>query len=76
MWINETFRRNVCRDRLIDKIESAVLLRLSHATKIEAANVISRPDINWTINGSILFGVDSVDDDTSSQMLSFFAGRE
>lgn len=48
----------------------------SHATKIEAANLPARPDIKWTINGSILFGVESVDEQVSSDLLSFFAGRE
>lgn len=48
----------------------------SHATKIEAANLATRPDINWTINGAILFGVESDDEDGAKEMLSFFAGRE
>ena len=48
----------------------------SHATKIESANLATRPGIKWTINGDILFGVESTDEDTSSGMLSFFAGRE
>jgi hypothetical protein len=47
-----------------------------HATKIEAANLAIRPNIKWTINGAILFGVESVDDYVSKEMLSFFAGRE
>lgn len=48
----------------------------SHATKIEAANLAKKPDIKWTINGEILFGIESVDEDASSELLSFFAGRE
>ena len=47
-----------------------------HATKIEAANLATRPDIKWTINGAILFGVASADEHVSKEMLSFFAGRE
>ena len=48
----------------------------SHANEIEAANLPARLEINWTINGSILFGVESVDEQVSSDLLSFFAGRE
>lgn len=48
----------------------------SHANEIGAANLPARPEINWTINGSILFGVESVDEQVSSDLLSFFAGRE
>ena len=48
----------------------------SHAREIEAANLVKRPDITWTINGSILFGVESADEHAASEMLSFFAGRE
>ena len=48
----------------------------SHATKIEAANLATRPNMRWTINGAILFGVESVDEHISNEMLSFFAGRE
>lgn len=48
----------------------------SHANKIEAANLAARPNIKWTINGAILFGVESVDEHVSKEMLSFFAGRE
>ena len=48
----------------------------SHAIKIEAANLDTRPNIKWTINGTILFGVESVDEHVSKGMLSFFAGRE
>jgi hypothetical protein len=48
----------------------------SHASKIEAANLATRPNIKWTINGAILFGVESADENASSEMLSFFAGRE
>jgi len=47
-----------------------------HAAKIEAANLTAKPNIKWTINGAILFGVDSVDEDVSDEMLGFFAGRE
>jgi len=48
----------------------------SHANKIEVANLVTRPDINWTINGAILFGVESGDKDVAQEMLGFFAGRE
>lgn len=48
----------------------------SHANKIEAANLSTRRKIKWTINGAILFGVESDDEDLSRQMLSFFAGKE
>lgn len=47
-----------------------------HANEIQSANVPLRPDIKWTINGPILFGVGAADENTSSEMLSFFAGRE
>jgi len=47
-----------------------------HANKIEADNLATRPNIKWTINGAILFGVESVDEHVSKEMLSFFAGRE
>ena len=48
----------------------------SHANSIEAANLATRPDIKWTINGAILFGVESVDEQVSRVMLSFLAGKE
>jgi hypothetical protein len=48
----------------------------SNANKIEAANLVTRPNIKWTINGAILFGVESVDEHVSKEMLSYFAGRE
>jgi hypothetical protein len=48
----------------------------SHANKIEAANLTTIPNIKWTINGAILFGVESVDDHVAREMLSLFAGRE
>jgi hypothetical protein len=34
------------------------------------------PNTNWTVNGDILFVVESADDDVVSEMLSLFAGRE
>jgi hypothetical protein len=46
------------------------------ANEIQAANLLIRPNIKWTVNGAILFGVESDDTHASSQMLSFFAGRE
>lgn len=46
------------------------------AAKIEAANRDTIPDIRWTVNGAILFGVESDDEDLLKEMLSFFAGRE
>jgi len=48
----------------------------SHAINIEAANLATRPGIKWTINGAILFGVESGDERVTKEMLSFFAGRE
>lgn len=48
----------------------------SQANEIEGANLATRPDIRWTINGAILFGVESADEQVSKQMLSVFAGRE
>lgn len=48
----------------------------SHATEIEAANLATRPNIRWTINGAILFGVESDDEDVAKKILSIFAGRE
>jgi hypothetical protein len=47
-----------------------------HANEIRAENSLTSPDIQWTINGDILFGVDSTDKRATSQMLSFFAGEE
>jgi hypothetical protein len=47
-----------------------------HANDIRTANSLTRPDIEWTINGDILFGVESTDKGASSQMLSIFAGKE
>ncbi len=46
------------------------------AAKIEAANLTTRPEIRWTINGGILFGVESDDEEMVSGMLSWFAGKE
>jgi len=48
----------------------------SQASKIEAANLITKPNIKWTINGAMLFGVESDDDRVSKELLSFFAGKE
>ena len=48
----------------------------SDATEIEAANLAARTNIRWTINGSIMFGIESDDDDLANEILSFFAGRE
>ena len=48
----------------------------SVAIRIEAANLAMRPNIKWTINGAVLFGVESDDEDIANEMLSFFAGRE
>ena len=45
-----------------------------HANEIQAANL--HRGIKWTINGAILFGVESTDEDACSNMLGFFAGRE
>ena len=47
-----------------------------HANEIRAANSRTKPTLKWTINGDILFGVESTDEDTSSEMLGLFAGRE
>ena len=48
----------------------------AHANEIEAVNLSARHDIKWTINGAILFGVESSDEDASDELLSVFAGRE
>jgi hypothetical protein len=48
----------------------------SHANKIEAASLVTRPDIKWTINGAIVFGIESDDDNVSREMLGLFAGGE
>ena len=47
-----------------------------HANDIRTANSLTSAEIEWTINGDILFGVESTDKGASSQMLSFFAGKE
>ena len=47
-----------------------------HANEIAAANSRKRPSMKWTINGDILFGVESIDERVSSEMLGFFAGKE
>jgi hypothetical protein len=47
-----------------------------HANEISKSNLLTRPAIKWTINGEILFGVESPDEDACSEMLSGFAGRE
>ena len=46
------------------------------ASTIEAANSGGSSNIRWTINGGILFGVESADEQVAKQWLSFFAGRE
>lgn len=49
----------------------------SHANDIATANSFRTiPNTNCTINGSILFVVESVDKDAVSDILSLFAGRE
>ncbi|HEX6181074.1 MAG TPA: hypothetical protein VFZ47_07480 [Chitinophagaceae bacterium] len=48
----------------------------AHANEIEVANLPVRADIKWTINGAILFGVESSDENASDDLLSVFAGRE
>jgi hypothetical protein len=47
-----------------------------HAEEIRKANSVVKPATDWTINGSILFGVESEDKDMSDDLLSLFAGRE
>jgi len=47
-----------------------------HANDIRTENSLTSPDMQWTINGDILFGVESADKRATSQMLSFFAGEE
>ena len=64
-----------------DKDQAAVVIVIFatsyfHANDIRAANSRTRPDIKWTVNGDILFGVESIDERVSRQMLSFFAGKE
>lgn len=46
------------------------------ASTIEAANSGGSSNIRWTINGGILFGIESADEQVAKQWLSFFAGRE
>lgn len=48
----------------------------AHANEIAAANSQIQAKLKWTINGALLFGVESVDAHLSNQMLSFFAGQE
>lgn len=48
----------------------------SQANEIKGANLTTRPNVRWTINGALLFGVESADEQLSKQMLSVFAGRE
>jgi hypothetical protein len=47
-----------------------------HASDISAANSGTLSKIKWTINGDILFGVESNDAMATSEMLGFFAGKE
>jgi hypothetical protein len=47
-----------------------------HANDIRTANSLTKPNMRWTINGDILFGVESIDKEASSEMLSLFAGKE
>jgi hypothetical protein len=47
-----------------------------HANEIRMSNSLTKPDMKWTVNGEILFGVESKDEDVSSEMLSLFAGKE
>jgi hypothetical protein len=47
-----------------------------HADDIRTANSLTKPNLKWTINGDILFGVESLDKRVSSEMLSLFAGKE
>ena len=47
-----------------------------NANDICKANSLTKPEIKWTINGDILFGVESTDEHASSEMLSLFAGKE
>ncbi|HEY5745682.1 MAG TPA: hypothetical protein VIU12_06385 [Chryseolinea sp.] len=46
------------------------------ANGIGKANSFKGPNLNWTVNGDILFIVESTDERTSNQMLSVFAGKE
>jgi hypothetical protein len=48
-----------------------------HANDIGTANSLQKiPNTKWTVNGDILFVVESVDEDIVSDILSLFAGRE
>jgi hypothetical protein len=48
-----------------------------HASEIETANSFRKlPNTGSTINGDILFVVESTDEDVVSNMLGHFAGRE
>ena len=46
------------------------------ANEICMVNSRTKSTLKWTINGAILFGVQSTDEDASDEMLGFFAGRE
>ena len=62
-----------------DRLASIVVILASsytHAAKIEALNLPTSPNIKWTINGSVLFGVESMDKIFTEDLLGFFAGKE
>jgi len=48
-----------------------------HANEIGTVNSLHKiPNTNWTVNGSVLYVVESIDEDALREMLSLFAGRE
>jgi hypothetical protein len=47
-----------------------------HANDIREADLLTKPDMKWTIKGAILIGVESIHERASSKMLSLFAGEE
>ncbi|RAW02543.1 hypothetical protein [Pseudochryseolinea flava] len=47
------------------------------ANEIGEANAFDeKPNTKWTVNGDVLFVVESIDADRRDEMLSHFAGRE
>jgi hypothetical protein len=48
-----------------------------HANEIGTVNSLNKiPNTNWTVNGGVLYVVESKDEHALSEMLSLFAGRE
>ena len=64
-------------------IDHAITITVIFATSYFDANEIGTvnslakiPNTNWTVNGSVLYVVESTDEDAVSEMLSHFSGRE